>query len=322
MALTFAAVPAAPETFNVLLYGPPKAGKTTAAATAPGPIMWLNLEGPGALGYARRVAAHRNVDIHEVRPAREANLHAVLSDVVRHITSGEQPQVQTLVVDTMGKMRDHLARNIGGAHPQIQHWGEVAKIIEGFVVALRDWPINVVLLAHEAIKDSDAGDRIVEPLIGGATTAKVCGEVDVIAYCGRVEDDQGVRYMGVLAEHNGRRAGDRSGGLGKSRPLDLAEWLSTYSAALSADGQPSTVAAPAAVPSGAEIAAVLSDDERTQLVQTCAARGHQDMTMLLTSVGAESTDELTVAQRDSILSKLADLPASSGQARETAEVPA
>ena len=46
-----------PEHFNVLLYGPPGTGKTTAAATAPGPIVWINLEGTGAMAYARRVAA-------------------------------------------------------------------------------------------------------------------------------------------------------------------------------------------------------------------------------------------------------------------------
>jgi hypothetical protein len=221
-----------PDTFNVLLYGPPKAGKSTAAATAPGPTLWLNLEGPGALGYARKVAAERGHEIHEVRPDRQDRLRDTLAAIAQHVSSGDHPVVKTVVIDTIGKVRDHLARNIGGDQPKIQHWGEVAKIIEGFVQTMRDRPVNLVLLAHEAIKDSDDGDRIVEPMIGGATTAKVCGEVDVIAYCGRVDDEQGVRYVGVLAERKGRRAGDRSGGLGTSRELDLTEWLGTYREAL------------------------------------------------------------------------------------------
>jgi hypothetical protein len=236
--LTFAAAAAIPDTFNVLLYGPPKAGKTSAAATAPGPILWLNMEGGGALGYARRVAAQRGTEIHEVRPQRHEKLKPVLEDIYRHVSTGAEPKVQTVVVDTLGKVRDHLARDIGGAHPQIQHWGEVAKVIEQFVVTMRDQPVNLILLAHEAVKDADDGDRIVEPLIGGATTAKVCGEVDVIAYCGRKEDEDGnVEYLGVLVERRGRRAGDRSGGLGASRPLDLTEWLDTYGKAL-ASGAP------------------------------------------------------------------------------------
>jgi len=38
-----------PETMNCLLYGSPGAGKTTGAATAPGPIVWVNLDGSNAL---------------------------------------------------------------------------------------------------------------------------------------------------------------------------------------------------------------------------------------------------------------------------------
>jgi hypothetical protein len=256
--LSFVAAPEVPETFNVLLYGPPKAGKTTAAATAPGPILWLNLEGSGALGYARKVAAERGNEIHEVRPDRGDDLRAVLMAIARHTdTPDAQPQFRSVVVDTIGKVRDHLARNIGGDHPQIQHWGEVAKFIETFIATMRDRPVNLVLIAHEAIKDSDDGDRVVEPLIGGATTAKVAGEVDVIAYCARLEEDESVRYVGQLVERKGRRAGDRSGGLGVVRDLDVAEWLDAYREALRSEPQDDTEAAlfpaapaapPAAVP--------------------------------------------------------------------------
>jgi hypothetical protein len=233
--LAFAPATRVPDTFNVLLYGPPKSGKSTAAATAPGPIMWLNLEGGGALSYARKIAAERGHDIHEVRVEHTDILEPVLRSLVAHVRSGTQPQVQTVVVDTLGKVRDHLARNIGGDHPQIQHWGDVAKIIEGFVKALRDLPVNVVFLAHEEIKEGENGEgRIVEPLIGGKSTVKVCGEVDVIAYTARVpgEGDQPARYMGQLVEGKGRRAGDRSGGLGVARQLDLTEWLFSFREAL------------------------------------------------------------------------------------------
>lgn len=310
--LTFVAAPAAPETFNVLLYGPPKAGKTTAAATAPGPIMWVNLEGPGALGHARRVAAQRGTVIHEVRPERTDKLRPVLDSVYQHVVSGAEPQVCTVVVDTLGKARDQLARNIGGDHPQIQHWGEVAKILEGFVVALRDRPVNLILIAHEAIKDSDAGDRIVEPLIGGATTAKVCGEVDVIAYCGRVEDDDGVRYMGVLTERKGRRAGDRSGALGGARELDLSEWLEVYSAALAQPGvdpnepvvqpAPVVVGPDPALLNAAKVAAKAAVDAKVidpkMLKLLLAEHGAQDLSSRDRALGSMSDEGLVAFTAD------------------------
>jgi hypothetical protein len=62
---------------------------------------------------------------------------------------------------------------------------------------------------------------------------------------------------------------------------------------------------------------LLNEQERTELVQACAQRGHEDMTMLLTAVGADSTDNLTRVDRDAILAKLLELPV-----REPVEVPA
>jgi len=38
---------------NVLLYGPPKSGKTVAAASAPKPLLYLNADRPNATRFAR-----------------------------------------------------------------------------------------------------------------------------------------------------------------------------------------------------------------------------------------------------------------------------
>jgi hypothetical protein len=70
--LMFETPPDLPETVNFLLYGPPKTGKTSTAATAPGPNLWVNAEGPGALAYARKIAAQRGNEILEVRITRRA----------------------------------------------------------------------------------------------------------------------------------------------------------------------------------------------------------------------------------------------------------
>lgn len=235
--LTFVDPPQAPDTFNVLLYGPPKSGKTTAAATAPGPIMWVNLQGGGALGYARKVAADRGNDIHEVRVEKDDEVKPVLDQVYLHVRDNREPKVRTVVIDTIGDVRELLAKNIGkGRQPTQQQWGDIAKTVAGFVVGMRDLPVNVVFIAHQKVLDSDTGDRIVEPAIGGAATSKVTAEVDVIGYCGRHTTEDGPRFQAVLVEHNGRIGGDRSNGLGPVRDLDLAEWLDTYRKALTATG--------------------------------------------------------------------------------------
>jgi AAA domain len=238
--LTFATAPDVPDTFNVLLYGPPKSGKTTAAATAPGPILWVNAEGAGALGYARKVAAERGTEIHEVRITRgSGDVREVLRQVLEHVRAGVDPAPRTIVVDTLGKTRDAMVKQIvqPGSRNTLQQYGEVNRVLSEFITFLRDQPVNMVLLAHEAVSDCD-GERIVEPLIGGALTQFAPGEVDVLAYCGIVtDDDTGYRrYVGQLVEGRGRRAGDRSGGLGSTRDLDVSEWLAAYGAALAPQG--------------------------------------------------------------------------------------
>jgi phage recombination protein Bet len=77
----------------------------------------------------------------------------------------------------------------------------------------------------------------------------------------------------------------------------------------------SVIAAPAEQPI-ADAVELLSDEQRAELVATCAARGFEDMTNLLTAVGVDSTDNLTIKDRDAILSKLLELPA------QPVEVPA
>lgn len=235
--LAFVQAPAAPETFNILLYGPPKSGKSTAAATAPGPILWVNAEGPGALGYARLTAAKRGTVIHEVQIGRRDDARVVLRAVLEHVVRGVDPKPATVVVDTLAKVRDSLVRLLVTRQKDSRtQYGEVNRILTEFISMLRDADVNLILLAHEDVKDED-GERIVQPLIGGALTQFAPGEVDVLGYTAVMTDQEtgDERYVAQLREGKGRRAGDRSGGLGTVRDLDLTEWLATYAAALTPD---------------------------------------------------------------------------------------
>lgn len=220
-----------PETFNVLLYGPPGTGKTTAAATAPGPIVWVNLEGSGAMAYARRVAAERGTELLEMQLRPEDDPRDRLRDAVGYARSND---VGTIVIDTWGKVRGQLAQAIGGDDPTLPQWGMIGKELRTILQTLRDMPVNVVLICHEAHKQ-DGEKLIVEPEIGGRSTAEAMAEVDVLGYTGVVEDEGERIYMARLVDGNGRRAKDRSGALGTHRQLDLSEWLEKFKAALQTD---------------------------------------------------------------------------------------
>jgi DNA polymerase III delta prime subunit len=220
-----------PEHFNVLLYGPPGTGKTTAAATAPGPIVWINLEGTGAMAYARRVAAERGTELLEMQLGPDEDPRERLRQAVAY-THGHD--VGTIVIDTWGKVRGQLASAIGGDSPSLPEWGMIGKELRTILQTLRDLPVNVVLICHEQITE-DEGSVLIQPEIGGRSTAEAMAEVDVLGYTGIVEDQGDRIYMARLVDGGGRRAKDRSGALGTHRQLDLSEWLETFKAALATD---------------------------------------------------------------------------------------
>lgn len=242
---------------NALLYGPPKHGKTVAASTAPGPILWLNPQGKDAIAYARRVAARRRTTIHEVRPETHAPLRPVLLEIVRYAREQVVP-VETVVVDTIGDVRNLLAHEYRSARDQ---WQRVTADVMGFVLALRDLPVNLVLLAHEEPAAQDTPGAQVRPLIGGSLTERVCGEMQLIARCAPEVDDDGTttRWLGHLAPGYGFHVGDRSGGaLGNRRELDLTDWIATYVSAIAGpvDEREETLFGPAPPPAGGPAEAI------------------------------------------------------------------
>ena len=192
--LVFAQAPPAPDTINALVYGASGAGKSTCAATAPGPILWVNAEGGNALSFARKTAAQRSTNIYEVRVDHGHDPRPVLRAVIDHVRSGADPVPRTVVVDTIGKVRDGLALAIGGRKPTLQQWGDL-----------------LVRYQHHV------------------------ADADVVAYLGVSRSDDGVRYLAQFVQDRGRRAKDRSGGLGTTMPSDFSLWLDRYREALTPD---------------------------------------------------------------------------------------
>lgn len=235
MTITFVepALEAAP--LKALLYGPPATGKSVAACSAPGPILYINAEGADALTFSRKL--YGNEKIHEIAFKGKQSL----IDAFLYLRDGDGGE-QTVVVDSIGEVYRILLEEISGdGATKIQHYGDANTIIERFARSLRDLPIHVVLVAHEEIADIE-GEIVRRPVTGGKKLPEILmAMMSIVAYCGVVPEEGSVprRYVGQLVQANGRRAKDRSGLLGKSRDLDLSEWIHTMRGeALAADEAP------------------------------------------------------------------------------------
>jgi hypothetical protein len=212
---------------NILLYGPPKTGKTVGAASAPGPILYANAERPNATRYARKLHGDK---IKEVKVEGLATMIGIIEEV-----QANPDKWETVVIDPLADFYRILLEGLSGRalSPQIQIYGDAGVHMERFCRSLCDAPVNAVFVAHELKeKDEDSGGFDYLPLSttkSGSPTfsAKLMAMVDVIGYTGIVpgENDEPPVYLAQLVASKGRKGGDRFGALGKSREVNISEWV-------------------------------------------------------------------------------------------------
>jgi len=209
---------------NVFLYGPPKTGKTMGGASAPGPILYLNGDRPNAVVMAKRKYGDK-LHIAKITGLETmiAATHALL----------EEHDYETVVIDPISELHRMTLEGLSGrsTHPPIQLYLDAQTHIERFCRHLCDLPINVVFIAWEkAEKDEESGTFERVPFMGtnnSTPAAKLMAMVDVIGYTGVVagDGDEPPKYMAQLVPAGGRKGGDRFGVLGRTREVDLTEWV-------------------------------------------------------------------------------------------------
>jgi hypothetical protein len=153
-------------------------------------------------------------------------------------TSGEHPDVRTVVVDPVSNVVDQLADvapEPRGTGPDYQ-W--VNKKLLGFVKSLRTFDVNVVLVGHEKLNDGKGGDGKLYPALGGPTLInKLLAEMDIVAHVERVpkptEDDPGAAvWIGQIQPRDNLVTKDGTDALGDRRIADLSRWFEVASEAL------------------------------------------------------------------------------------------
>lgn len=235
--------PTGPPKPNILLYGPPKSGKTAGACSMPGGILLFNNDLPNATRFARSGSRDPDGRILELEvPAYVKGQQHILDLMTEVSNAVARPQdfCDTVITDPMGELYRRLLDEQASRSlkPTFDHRLAVTTYIERYCRFLCELPhISAIFVCHELpVKDEATESFEKLPFTGTSNTnlgQKLMGMVDIIGYTQGVEDDETgeVGYYAQLMSGKGRRGGDRFDCLGTHRRLDLAEWMQVITAA-------------------------------------------------------------------------------------------
>jgi len=200
--------------FSCLLIGPPGSGKTTAAMTAPGPVLFLDTD----IKLHKMVLAQTKLSSGEVvqwaidDPMTSLSLTALmkvdmkpgskavmpkpkgyehLAEMIDKLVEGkcvvDGVKYETVVLDSFTSMSEHLVRYITAAnsspHMTLPLYGTLKTNFEILISTLMRLPANIIIICHEsATKDELTGRISYKPLIEGGMKDKIGKDFEEIYY--------------------------------------------------------------------------------------------------------------------------------------------
>ena len=205
----------------MLLYGPPKTGKSAGAGSTPGLIGYLNTEQPNSTEYVHE----RDTDnrIMEVRMTKDPK--PILSEVMRSCFPKTGTGFDTWVLDSVGELHRRLLHaQSRGAVPHARRLWRRAREVEDFCRFMVEAPCNFVIVAHDnAVKDETTGAFKSLPFTGTSNPSvakKLLGMVDVIGYTGAIAVETRRRSASCSTCPARSRRGTAGG---RARPLQQAD---------------------------------------------------------------------------------------------------
>ncbi len=216
-----------PMSYSILLYGQEKAGKSTFASHAPGAVFLATEPGLNALSVFK-------VDV---------NSWPEMLDALGELAQGKH-DFKTVIIDTVDNAYDYCLQHVCGSmdieHPADAEygkgWAAVNNEFKRVLTKLASLPYGLMLISHSQVQEiktrTGAYDRIIPTLAKGPRRT-VIGLVDMVLM---VEVDA---VKGEAGEYSYRRiihtkptpnydAGDRTGRLPATLPLDYAAFLKAF----------------------------------------------------------------------------------------------
>lgn len=179
----------AKQTITMLVYGQPGVGKSTLGCSAPNAVLF-DYDG----GVQRINGAHKTLTV-QIRSWEDTS--EALDEIAR-----EHPEVQTIVIDTVGKMLDYMSDYIVRNNERMKK-SDGSLSLQGyglrkqmFIDFLRKTAIcgkNVIFVAHE--KEEKRGeDTVKRPDIGGSSANDLVKELDLVGYMQMVGKERTIAF--------------------------------------------------------------------------------------------------------------------------------
>ncbi len=179
----------AKQTITMLVYGQPGVGKSTLGCSAPNTVLF-DYDG----GVQRMNGAHQTLTV-QIRSWEDTS--AALDEITR-----EYPEVQTIVIDTVGKMLDYMSEYITRNNSKmkksdgtlsLQGYGLRKNMFIDFIKKTSVLGKNIIFIAHE--KEEKRGDDTVKrPDIGGSSANDLVKELDLVGYMQMIGKDRTIAF--------------------------------------------------------------------------------------------------------------------------------
>ena len=164
-------------TLSVLIYGQPGIGKTTLGVSAPNAVLFDYDGGVQRINGAHQVATLQPTSWEDTNPA--------LKEIAE-----EMPEVQTIVIDTVGKMLDYMSAYIirndakmamRDGSLSLKGYGVRKQMFVNFIKQLALMGKNVIFIAHER-EERRGEETFKRPEIGGSSANDLIKELDLVGY--------------------------------------------------------------------------------------------------------------------------------------------
>ena len=161
-------------TLSVLIYGQPGIGKTTFGVSAPNAVLFDYDGGVQRINGAHQVAT--------LQPTSWEDTALALTEI-----QNEMPEVQTIVIDTVGKMLDYMSAYIikndakmamRDGSLSLKGYGVRKQMFVNFIKQLAIMGKNVVFVAHER-EERRGEETFKRPEIGGSSANDLIKELDL-----------------------------------------------------------------------------------------------------------------------------------------------